>query len=345
MAVPRGRVAGAHVDQVGLGIVGAAEPGRRAAGLPGVARPRGVGLAGDAVLLAVQVAHVAFDHRTGPDQFAGLGVTCVNTTDDAEFATRHAGNDQALHDQRSGGVRIAGRELVELLFPNDLAGVLVEGHQLRIQGAKDDQVVVQGGATVDHVTARHDAFRQTVVVLPEFLAGQGVNGVHAAVRGGDEDFAVMNQRLRLLAALLFTAELEGPCRNQLLDVGGVDLVQGRIPLPLGTHAERQHIAGRLGVVQDHFVGHGTGDCGQRRASKGGGDQHRKRLALHGFPPGVGGRRHLWRHREDTVSKRRAKLSNKATHLHIVQMNPALIAVNTGFAHRSRIPVQRRQATA
>ena len=288
---------------------------------------------------------MAFDHRTGPDDLAGLGVAGIQAADDAEFATGHAGDDQALNDQRSSGVGVAGRELVDLFLPDDLAGVLIEGHQLCVQRAEDDQVVIQGGATVDHVAAGHDAFRQTVVVLPQFAAGLGIDSVHAAVRGGDEDLAVVDHRLRFLAALLLATELESPGRDQLLDVAGVDLGQGRIALTLGAHTERQHVARGLGIVQDHLVGHGTGDCGKRRASKGGGDQHRKRLALHCFPPGVGGRRHLWRHRGDTVSKRRAKLSNKATHLHIAQMNPALIAVNTGFADRSRIPVQRRQATA
>src|SRR5574343_1040936 len=79
VAVPRGRVAGAEVGQAGLGVVGAAQPGGRAAGLPEVAGPALAGGAGDVVLGLVAVgvelvAHVAFDGRADPDQRAGLGV-------------------------------------------------------------------------------------------------------------------------------------------------------------------------------------------------------------------------------------------------------------------------------
>jgi hypothetical protein len=50
VAVPRRRVAGAEVGQAGLGVVGAAQPGGRAAGLPQVAGPGLAGGAGDAVV-------------------------------------------------------------------------------------------------------------------------------------------------------------------------------------------------------------------------------------------------------------------------------------------------------
>ena len=53
----------------------------------------------------------------------------LDAADDAELAARHAGDeDRAVrlgrNDERSGGVRVAGLEVLDLLLPNDLAGVL-----------------------------------------------------------------------------------------------------------------------------------------------------------------------------------------------------------------------------
>jgi hypothetical protein len=120
------------------------------------------------------VAHVAFDGRAGPDQLAGLGVARFDAADHAELAAGHAGQQQAVGDDGGGGGRVAGRVVVDLGLPDHLAGVLLQGHQLGVQRGEDHQVVVQRGAAVDHVAAGHDAFGQAVLVLPQLLAGGGV---------------------------------------------------------------------------------------------------------------------------------------------------------------------------
>ena len=225
MAVPGARVAGAEVGQAGLGIVGAAQPRRRAAGLPRFTRPAGVSGAGDAIFLAVEKTHVAFDYGARPDHFAGLGVARLDTAHHAELAARQAGDQEAFGDQRRGSVAVAGAVVVDLLPPDDLAGGLVQGHQLRIERAENHQVVIKRSAPVDHVAAGHDAFGQAVLVLPELGAGLGVQGKDARIRRRDEHLAVVHQRLRLLAALLFPAERHRPDRHQAADGLGVDVGQ------------------------------------------------------------------------------------------------------------------------
>ena len=175
MAVPRGRVAGAEEERLGLGIVGAAQPRGAAAGLPQIARPRSVLRAGHGAVLAVQRAHVAFDRRAGPDQLAGLGIARLDGADHAELTAGIAGDDLAVDDQRGGGHGIAGLIVGDLLVPDDLAGILVERHEAGVERAEVNLVATDGGAPVHHVAARHDAFGKAGVVLPLLVAGAGID--------------------------------------------------------------------------------------------------------------------------------------------------------------------------
>jgi len=258
--VPRRGVAGAHEDQVDIGVVEGRLPRCRAAGLPQVARPGGVGGARDAVLdrlavLVVGVAHVALDHRPHPHHLAGLGVARLDPAHDAELAARHTADDHALDDLRRRGHRIAGLVVVDLLAPYDLAGVLVERDELGVERAEDHQVAVDGRAAVDHVAAGHDAVGQAVLVLPQLLAGLGVERVDAAVRTGHEHLAVVDQRLRLLAALLLATERERPHRHQILHGVGVHLGERAVALPLGAQAVGDDLVCGFGILQDVLVGH------------------------------------------------------------------------------------------
>lgn len=62
-------------------------------------------------------------------------------------------------------------------------------------------------------------------MLPQLLAGLGADCVDTRIRSRHEHFAVMDQRLRFLAALLLAAEGERPSWNQLGNRVGVDLGQ------------------------------------------------------------------------------------------------------------------------
>ncbi len=172
--------------------------------------PGGVERAGNTVFdrlaIFVLVAHVTFNGRTAPDQLAGHRVAGIDAANGAEFTTGNAGDQLALGNDRSGRSGVASGVVTELFFPDDLAGVLVEGDQLGIERGEEDQIAVQRGATVDHITAGHDAVGQAMLVFPQFLAGFDVDRKDAAVGRGDEHLAVADDRLRFLAALFFAAE-------------------------------------------------------------------------------------------------------------------------------------------
>ena len=106
----------------------------------------------------------------------------------------------------------------DLLAPHHFAGVLVQGHQLGVEGTEEHQVAVQRYATVDHVAAGADVIGQARIVLPQFLAGARIHGKHPRIGTSEVHHPVLDHRLGLLTALLFTTEGKRPDRPQVLDV-------------------------------------------------------------------------------------------------------------------------------
>ena len=153
----------------------------------------------------------------------------------------------------------------DFLAPDHLAGVLVQRHELGVEGAEEHQVAVQRDATVDHVAAGTDVIGQARIVLPEFLAGARIHGEHPRVGAGHVHHAVLDHRLRLLTALLFTAEGEGPDRPQLLHVADVEDIQRAVALTLNAQAVGDDLLRVLGVLENVLIG----DAGQCLA----GQQH------------------------------------------------------------------------
>ena len=278
--VPGRRVAGAEHQRVGVGVVGAAKPGRAAAGFPEVARPGRVQRAGHGRFVTVQRAHVAFDHRTGPNEVAGFRVAGLNLADDAEFAAGVAGDDQAVHDQRGRRVGITGLVVGDLLTPDDVACLGVQRDDARIKRAEVDLVAIERRAAVDDVAAGQDALGQAGVILPKLFAGLHVDGVETAVGAGDVHHAVINQRLGFLTALLFTTERESPGGNEILDVVLVQRLQRAVTLQVAPHAVGDDLTGHGLVVRQHLFGHArrmarrvggprrhdAGDCGHDQFS-------------------------------------------------------------------------------
>jgi hypothetical protein len=142
----------------------------------------------------------------------------------------------------------------DLLAPHHLAGVLVQGHQLGVEGAEEHQVAVQRHATVDHVAARTDVIGQARIVLPEFLAGARIHGEHPRVGAGQVHHPVLDHRLRLLAALFLATEGEGPDRAQVLDVVHVEDVQRAVALALNAQAVGDDLLRVLRVLEDVLIG-------------------------------------------------------------------------------------------
>ena len=207
IAEPGRAVAGAPEGHVALGIVGAGHPDRGAAVLPGVAFPgvvTGLARAGDGVGL--------------PDLLAALGIVGGDEAAHAELAARDADHDLAVHDQRRHGHVVALLPVGDgLAFPGDLAGRGVERDQHGVLPGHVDLVAVQRDAALG-VVQRAEAFGQLALVLPDQVAGPGVEGEELVVRRGDEHDAVVDDRRRLVAGV--DAGRVAPDRGQVLDVVG-----------------------------------------------------------------------------------------------------------------------------
>ena len=273
VGVPRRRVAGAEQDQVGFRVVVAAQPRRCTAGLPQVARP---GLAGfatgntvfDGLAVLVHIPHVAFDGGAHPQQLTVFRVVGLDLAHHTELAASHAGNQLAVDDHWRGADRIAFLVVGHLLAPHHLAGVLVQRHQLGVEGAEEHQVAVQRHAPVDHVAAWADVIGQARIVLPQFLAGSRVHGEYPRVGAGQVHHPILDQRLRLLAALLLTAEGKRPDRAQFLHVVGVEHVQRAVTLALHAQAIGHDLLGVLRVLEDIFSADGgVGSAGQQHGAE------------------------------------------------------------------------------
>ena len=245
MRIPGGRIAGAKIHKSGVLIIGAAKPGCAAAKLIHIARPGFIGFAGHGGGLALIGAGQAFEHGANPDQFTGFRAARLDAANNTKLTARHAGDNQSAigfggHDHRCGRGRIAALEIVNFFFPDLFAGFGIQRDNLRVQRGEIDLVLPDDSAAVDHVTAGQNAFRQTGIILPELFTGFGIDGIEAAVGAGDINNAVMNDGLRLLTALLFAAEGEGPGRNKALDAVMVDLFERAETLALQAQTIGQH---------------------------------------------------------------------------------------------------------
>src|SRR5262249_376054 len=113
--VPGTRVAGAVEHRIGLGIVGADQPGHTAAVLPAVALP------------GVVAGLARTGHGPGPPHLlAGLDVVGLQAAARAVFAAAEAGDDLVLHDERRRGDHRALLVVDDLGDPQLLAGLGVE---------------------------------------------------------------------------------------------------------------------------------------------------------------------------------------------------------------------------
>ena len=160
-----------------------------------------------------------------------------------------------LDDEGRAGHGVAHLVVAELLVPHDFAGRAVQSDHARIERTEIHLVAVDRRSAVDDVAAGADVLGQAVLVGPQALAAARVQRHEARVRGGDVDHAVVDQRLRLLAALLLAAEGVAPRRNKACHVLGVQRLQRAVALGRQPQSIGQHVFGGLGVVCNVFPGH------------------------------------------------------------------------------------------
>ena len=137
------RVAGAHVQQIGLRVEGAGDPAVRATPCPGLALGGpglGAGLAG-------------LRHRVAaPLVLAGVEVEGVEVAAHPELPAGAPDDDHVLHDQRGDRGALPGPHISVGLVPDALAGGGVEREHVGVRGDDEDLPLSYGDPTV-HVPA------------------------------------------------------------------------------------------------------------------------------------------------------------------------------------------------
>ena len=185
------------------------------------------------------------------------GIPAVDEAAGAELGAGDAGQHDAVGDQRRHRHGIAFLDVGGLLTPEFLAGLGVERDHIGVERGAEHLAVEQRGAAIDDAAA-DDARRLGGIFdlgLPDLLAGLGVDRHRGVVRG-DVDDALVDQRLRFLAAVVGEAVV--PHRNEVLRGVLVDLRQRAEPLQVVAHAVVENVRG-VGRTLDQLIG-GLGAC-------------------------------------------------------------------------------------
>ncbi len=223
--VPRRSVAHADVEQVELGVIGHRVPhGAAAAKGPPLALPGGRGRLEDGRL--ERLRGVARHRVEAPRELAGRAVVGGDVAAHAVLRAAVADQHLVLDDARGAGDRVRLRRVDRDDRPGFLAGLGVEGDEASVEGSDVDAALPGRDAAVDHVAAGagSDGAGHLRVVLPEELAGAGVDRLHLAPGARGVEDPVDGERRRLLPAV--RVEVERPGEGQALHVGGRDLGEG-----------------------------------------------------------------------------------------------------------------------
>ncbi|MGY4225829.1 hypothetical protein ACVMIH_003190 [Bradyrhizobium sp. USDA 4503] len=204
---------------------------------------------------------------------AGCGIPAVDEAAGAELGARDAGDHDAVGDQRGHRHRVAFLDIRGLLAPQLLAGLGIERDHIGVERGAEHLAIEQRRAAVDDAAADDARCFGGIfdLGLPHLLAGFGVNRHRGVVRG-EIDGALVDQRLRLLAAIV--GETVIPNGNEILDRVLVDLVQRREALKIVTHAVIENVRSISRPLDQLLVGLGACTircknheaCGQRNAS-------------------------------------------------------------------------------
>ena len=181
-------------------------------------------VAAGGVLLRPDADRVLRDGVEGPQQLAVVGVVRLDEAADAVFAAVCADQNLAVDGRRRHRLAVAFFRIGDVGGPHRLAGLGVERHQLGVERRQIDLVAIDGDAAVVRAAAIGRDRPHVVLVVPQLLAGLGVERVDVAERRGDVHHAVDDDRRGFHQ--LLDLGLENPGRMQPLHVGAVDLVLG-----------------------------------------------------------------------------------------------------------------------
>ena len=139
-------------------------------------------------------------------------------------AAAHPRDHPSAGDERAAAVGEALPLIGNGRLPRHLAGVDVERDEVGVGGVDEDLVAVDA-QIAQRPAAAADPLREPAAVLPDQIAGGGVERVDDVAGTGEEHHAVVHERRRLLRARL---QRPGPDEPQPRYVVTVDLVEGAV---------------------------------------------------------------------------------------------------------------------
>ena len=136
--VIRSGIAGAEVGEVQLGIVRRGDPDARSAARPRITRPR----------VVARLARPR-NREEPPGALAGIRVVGVDEAAASVLAAGRADDHLVLDDQRRDRRGIALLEVLHHHVPHDVAGLHVEGEEVRVERGHEQLVAENAEAAVD----------------------------------------------------------------------------------------------------------------------------------------------------------------------------------------------------
>ena len=207
------RVAGRHVDEIQIGVIGDRLPRHAAAVLHGVlVRPR----------LGARLALLLRHDIPPPLHLAALRIVRLHVPGNVEIVTADAGDDVSFHHHRRHRAVIELIEVADLLAPALLAVLDPERHEVAVGRFEVERVAGDGHATVADV----DAALGFPGEVPELAAGAGID--RPDVIGQGEIEHSVNHHGRALdrhAAAEARCGPVDPAEAEVLHVGVGDLLQ------------------------------------------------------------------------------------------------------------------------
>ena len=280
VAAPWRAIAGADVEQVEVGVVGHGVPHSAAAADFPILPTLRVGLpcrhCSLQMLALRRQARVTGHREKAPKLATGFGVVGRDVAADAKLAAAIADDHLVLDDARRARNGVGLVAIYRADVPDGLSGFCIKGHEPSVDRADIDPTLPDSNAAIDDVAAGFATplARDFRIIDPQLLAGLGVERVDHTPRAGCEHHAVLDDGRCLEAAN--GIGVEAPGKAQVLDVVGIDLVEGReallaIGATMGKPVSRIGISGldpravNVGCLRQHLL-HGLclGDVGGLR---------------------------------------------------------------------------------
>ena len=213
------------------------------------------------VLFGPDADRVFRDSIEGPKHLAVFGVEGFDEAADAIFATVGPEQDFAVHGGRRHGFTVPKLGIRDGHSPYRLAGLGIERDEFGVERGQVHLVVQDRDPAVVRAAAIGRDRTHVVFVVPQFLAGSGVERVDVAERGGDVHDPVHYDG-RGLHRLLHLG-LENPGRPQSCNIAGRNLLV-RIVALLGVVAVGvQEVLAVSRGLAEHVLGHrGDGNRGR-----------------------------------------------------------------------------------